>query len=74
MNRENLAKIHVIETKIVSLCAVASVTKKKGKQKMHREPTMLLKTNGERMPTFREPTILMKIRTLSPETHDVDEK
>jgi len=33
MNRENLAKIYLIETKIVNLSSTAKVTRKKGVKK-----------------------------------------
>ena len=49
MNHENLAKIYIIETKIVSLSPVARAMGKRGIKKMPASPTMLLKTQVEKI-------------------------
>jgi hypothetical protein len=49
MNRKNLAKIYIIETKIVSLSPVTGAMEKRGIKKMQASPTMLLKTQVEKI-------------------------
>ena len=48
--------------------------KKRGIKKCRVSPTMLLKTNKEKIKDFHNPTISMKAKILCVESHDVDEK
>ena len=64
MNSENLAKIYVTETKIVSLFSLARGTEKNPPRKSAHKAGMLLKTNGEKMPVYWLAKILLKINEL----------
>jgi hypothetical protein len=73
MNGENLAKIYIVEIKIVSRSLVARVMEKRGGGNMKVTSIMLVKTNGEKMSVFRLSTILMKTNELNHYLHDVIE-
>jgi hypothetical protein len=73
MNCENLAKIYVIGTKIVSLSRGGQDRGEKGGQKMGQNFFKSLKTNVEKMSAFRLSTMLMKTNELSQSLHDVYE-
>jgi hypothetical protein len=73
VNCENLAKIYVIENKMVSQTSVASVSGKNGGKKMGLSFVRLLKTNVEKMSAFRLSTMSLKNNELCLSLHDVDE-
>ena len=73
MNGENLAKIYIVEIKIVSRSLVARVMEKRGGGNMKVTSIMLVKTNGEKMSIFCLSTILMKTNELNHYLHDVIE-
>ena len=64
MNGENLAKIYVIEIKIVSLFLGGQGSEKTRGGKMKVTSIMLLKTNGEKMSEIGLSIILLKINEL----------
>ena len=74
MKCENLAKIDVIETKIVNRIADGHGVRKKIPLKSDGKAGMLLKTNVEKMSIFSLSTMLMKTHELIVSLHDVDEK
>ncbi len=74
INSENLAKNYTIENKILILSSAARAVKKKGDKNMRLMYVKLLKTNIEKMSTFRLSIILMKINELENFIHYVYEK
>jgi hypothetical protein len=73
VNSKNLAKIYIVEIKIVSLSSAARVHGKKKGQEMGSIFVKLLKTNVEKMSVFRLSTMLMKTNELNRSFQDVDE-
>jgi hypothetical protein len=59
MKRQNSAKTYIIENKMVIMSSINRV-REKGELKMPVDPTMLLKTHGEKMSVMRHATMLME--------------
>src|SRR5271157_4665516 len=67
------AKTHLIENRSVIDLSTALVREKKRGEKMGMSYGKFLKTNIEKMSTFRLSTMLMKTNELHQSLHDVDE-
>jgi hypothetical protein len=68
MSSANLARIYIVEIKVVSLLLASGGEKMRG-EKMQVSLIMLLKTNGEKMSDFWLAIMLLKIRYLRPLCH-----
>ena len=66
-------EIQIIEIKQLN-CNGVNWAREKGEMKKKDDPTMLLKTNVEKMSLCGSATILMKTNELYLLCHDVDEK
>ena len=71
---EFLQKNHLIENRSVNDLSTAMAREKKRGEKMGMSYAKFLKTNIEKMSTFRLSIMLMKTRELDHSLHHVDEK
>ncbi len=73
MNRGNLTKSYIIETKTLIQSSVARLMEKKGELKLRLKFPKIMKTNVEKISVFRLSRMLMKTNGLRHSLHDVEE-